>query len=125
MTSAAASHFWIVATAFLWGATDPLLKHFGSRSIKPKEGGGLLSDLRALLTNWRYLAALTANQAGSATFLLALAGSDVTAAAPAANGLKFAFNWAAGRWLGEEALSPAAAAGVALIVTGAALQMSG
>ncbi len=68
-----ASHFWIVLTALLWGATDPLLKHFGAiaeEENKKKQQaaigggrGGPFSDLVGFFSDWRYSAAFVCNQA--------------------------------------------------------------
>ncbi len=129
------SVLWILTAAFLWGATDPLLKRFGGEAVAKKEeeekkekgggGGGVLRDLAASFSDWKYAAAFAANQLGSAAFLVALSVSDVTVAVPAANGLKFAFTAAVGRALGEEPPPAAAArAGLALIVAGCFLQMA-
>ncbi len=50
-------------------------------------------------------------------FLVALSESDITVAVPAANGLKFVFNAAAGRILGEKPPSPRAALGLVRVHT--------
>ncbi len=62
------SAFWILATAFLWGATDPLLKRFGKGKKKEgEEKGGLfiirvLKELAGFFSDWRYSCAFAANQ---------------------------------------------------------------
>lgn len=130
---------WIVLTAFLWGATDPLLKLFGKASgertaeqaerEKPAQfqRSGFLREtwreLSALLANWKFVLALLANQAGSVTFVVALAHADLSVAVPVTNGLKFLFNFAVGRLLGEEPLNARSALGLALILAGVLLQM--
>ncbi len=133
--ASSSSSLWILLTAVLWGATDPLLKRYGGggeeETASPKNKGksersflgSVASGLWASFSNWKYSCAFAANQLGSATFLAALATNDVSVAAPAANGLKFLFNAAAGRMLGEEAPSKTTLLGIALIAAGSLLHM--
>ena len=134
------STLWIVLTAFLWGATDPLLKLFGkssakSASVREKAAqnaptrmrDGFVSEtwreLGALLANWKFVLAFLANQLGSVTFVFALVHADLSVAVPVTNGLKFLFNFATGRMLGEEPLNARSALGLAMILVGVLLQI--
>ena len=134
------STLWIVLTAFLWGATDPLLKLFGKSSTKspsdtqktsrnspPRMRDGFVSEtwreLGALLANWKFVLAFLANQLGSVTFVFALVHADLSVAVPVTNGFKFLFNFATGRMLGEEPLNARSALGLAMILVGVLLQI--
>ena len=79
---------------------------------------GTVGEVASLFSNWRYSLAFAANQAGSFTFVVALVNSDISLAVPVANGLKFVFSLAVGRWLGEEGLGVRQQLGLALVLVG-------
>ena len=68
------AYLWIILTAFLWGSTDPLLKHFGAQvearkhaSNNAKKNSFLKEtffELLAFFGDWKYLLAFLANQLG-------------------------------------------------------------
>jgi len=130
------SYLWILVTAVLWGATDPLLKHFGAlalekeRKTEPGEGRvnskGLLRELREFFSDWRYSLAYFCNQLGSVAFVVALSQSDLSLAVSATNGLKFAVTFVVGRFvLGEKGkMAARETVGLALVLAGVLLQMS-
>ena len=129
------SYIWILVSAVLWGATDPLLKHFGALAlekekteneksgVKPR---GLLGELKQFFSDWRYCLAYLCNQLGSVAFVVALSQSDLSLAVSATNGLKFAVTFVVGKFvLGEKGgMAARETVGLALVLAGVLLQMS-
>ena len=124
------SYLWILVTAVLWGATDPLLKHFGALALEKKKTEprekGLLRELKDFFSDWRYSLAYFCNQLGSVAFVVALSQSDLSIAVSATNGLKFAVTFVVGRFvLGEKGkMAARETVGLALVLAGVLLQMS-
>ena len=129
------SYLWILLTAVLWGATDPLLKHFGALALEKEKtelgearvnSKGLLTELREFFSDWRYSLAYFCNQLGSVAFVVALSQSDLSLAVSATNGLKFAVTFVVGRFvLGEKGkMAARETVGLALVLAGVLLQMS-
>ena len=129
------SYIWIVVTAVLWGATDPLLKHFGALALEKEKTGngkshekqrGLLGELKQFFSDWRYSLAYLCNQLGSVAFVVALSQSDLSLAVSATNGLKFAVTFVVGKFvLGEKGgMAARETVGLVLVLAGVLLQMS-
>ena len=133
MQAHTSSYIWILVTAVLWGATDPLLKHFGALAVEKKRGEtrlnsnkGLLGELREFFSDWRYSLAYLCNQLGSVAFVVALSQSDLSLAVSATNGLKFTVTFVVGKFvLGEKGrMAARETVGLALVLAGVLLQMS-
>ena len=119
----------------LWGATDPLLKHFGALALEKEKTGneksrvkprGLLGELRQFFSDLRYSLAYLCNQLGSVAFVVALSQSDLSLAVSATNGLKFAVTFVVGKFvLGEKGrMAARETVGLGLVLAGVLLQMS-
>ena len=133
MQEIASSYLWILLTAVLWGATDPLLKHYGALALEKEKGTaepvrskGLFRDLGGFFADWRYSLTFLCNQLGSVAFVIALSQSDLSLAVSVTNGLKFAVTFLVGRFVvGEKGrLAARETAGLVLVLAGILLQMS-
>ena len=108
--------------AFLWGATDSLMKY-----VAPPQASSssLVASLFSLLSCPPYLLLLLANQLGSLLYYLALSSAPLSLLAPATNATKFLVTVVSGRLLGEPRLGQRKCLGLLLLLTGVLLQLTG
>ena len=107
----------IIATALIWGVTDPFMKRFASYPSYDS----WLSDLVPFLKNWRYAVTFAVNQAGSVTFMWTLTKASLSYVVPATNSLKFLATFLTGQLLGEGSPTARSWIGLLLITCGISL----
>jgi len=111
----------LVVVAFLWGATNPLIKRGSIDITKVKADNSFkqfLLELKYLITNVQYLIPMALNQFGSILYFLMLQSVDLTLAVPVTNSLTFVFTALSGRLLGEQSASKNTYLGMLLILAG-------
>ncbi|KAJ2780844.1 hypothetical protein H4R18_003213 [Coemansia javaensis] len=117
-----------VLTALCWGFTNPFIKR-GSAGVEDIKRSGwarqVLAETWFLATRWQYVLALAINLSGSAVYYYTLGSADITIAVPITNSLALVFTVLAGMLVGERPPSPREALGMAGIVLGAALCVTG
>jgi drug/metabolite transporter (DMT)-like permease len=131
---------WLIVLAgILWGVTNPLLKKYTQGFSKPNDSdaestiiggpgtatvvavpaGGLMADLRFLLSRPKYLAAQGTNLLGSVAFTIGMGDASLSVGPAVANGLAMAVTCAMSTLvLKEEPMAPRTAFGVGLIFVG-------
>ncbi|XP_064607194.1 transmembrane protein 234 homolog [Liolophura sinensis] len=111
----------LTVVAFLWGATNPLIK-LGSQGIeKIKENNAVkqfLCEFKFLLLNWKYVIPFLVNQCGSVVYYYTLASAEMSLTVPIANSLAFVFTTLVGRLLGEKIQRWETYLGMCLVITG-------
>jgi hypothetical protein len=96
-----------VLVGALWGCTNPLLRA-GSQSedsTQKSKPQGFFAEIKALLTNWRFLLPFALNQCGSVAYVATLGSSAISMAMPICNSLALFFNCVTSRLMGEQALT--------------------
>lgn len=79
---------FIILTAVIWGVTNPLLKRFTAGFDEASsDRGGVMGEVRFLLSRPKYVITQLANYVGSACFFLSLRETDLVVASIAANSL--------------------------------------
>jgi len=120
---------WLTIVAFLWGSTNPLLKHYSKGVEKIDKKGkvpGFLKEFIYLFSNIKYLLSFLLNQSGSVLYYITLASADLTLAVPMSNSLTFIFTALSSRLLfKEESLNWETLSGMFLIITGVMLCVLG
>lgn len=114
---------WLTFVAALWGGTNPLIKKAGKGVEKVKSAsavGQFFAEIKFLILNWRYVAAVLLNQSGSVVFYLTLSSADISLAVPLTNSLTFMFTAISSRLLGEK-IKKETYIGVLLVAVGVAL----
>ncbi|XP_005099930.1 transmembrane protein 234 homolog [Aplysia californica] len=124
MMSGLASAAWLTTVAFLWGATNPLLKR-NSKGVEKIQKNGKISqfiaEFKFLFLNWKYLLSFLLNQSGSVVYYITLASADLTLAVPITNSLTFIFTALSSQVLGEKNLNWETLCGMVLVVAGVLL----
>ncbi|ESN99949.1 hypothetical protein HELRODRAFT_83734, partial [Helobdella robusta] len=113
--------FWLLVTAFLWGATNPLLKK-SSKGFEEINKETFLSqrlaEIKFLLSNLKYLGFLILNQCGSLVFYLTLSSADLSLAIPITNFLSLVFTGIVGYLIGEKSINGGSILGMVFVVFG-------
>ncbi|KAM8796025.1 transmembrane protein 234 [Eudromia elegans] len=95
----------LVLVAALWGGTGPLLRA-GAAGLEHVRGRGrlrqLLSEIRFLGLNYKYMVPFVLNQCGSLLFYVTLASADLSLAVPLCNSLALIATLVTGKILGED-----------------------
>ncbi|KAJ2757735.1 hypothetical protein H4S06_003036 [Coemansia sp. BCRC 34490] len=122
------SCFGFVLTALCWGFTNPFIKR-GSEGIEQIKRSNWVAQTFAetvfLFTNWRYVVPLAINLSGSAVYYYTLSSADITIAVPITNSLALIFTIMAGVLVGEKLPTTREMLGMACIVLGVALCVTG
>ncbi|XP_070556003.1 transmembrane protein 234 homolog [Ptychodera flava] len=95
---------WLTVVAFLWGATNPLIKQGSAGIDKIQKSNAVwqfVAEIIFLATNWKYIVPFLINQSGSLVYYLTLASADLSLAVPVTNSLTFIFTTLTGKLLGE------------------------
>ncbi|XP_077869165.1 transmembrane protein 234 homolog isoform X2 [Saccoglossus kowalevskii] len=115
---------WLTVVACLWGSTNPLIKR-GSSGIEHINSSNAVcqffSEIKFLITNWKYIVPFLINQSGSVVYYLTLASADLTLAVPITNSLTFIFTTITGKLLGEKFGNKDTYIGMLFIVIGVTL----
>lgn len=112
---------WLFVAALIWGVTNPLLKRF-TEGFADRKAGGVLDEIRFLLSRPAYLATQATNLTGSVAFFYALRTVDVSVASVVANALAFVITLVTGvMLLGDRAPTPRGWLAVVLILAGVSL----
>ena len=116
--------FWLTAVAFLWGATNPLMKK-GSAGIEKISSSNkllqLIKEVKFLALRWQYSLPFLLNQSGSVLYYFTLSEADISLAVPITNSLTFLITSLVSRLLGERVNSSLTYVGMLLVVSGVAL----
>jgi drug/metabolite transporter (DMT)-like permease len=116
--------FLVFLAAFLWGATNPLLKRYSAgfaeaeQNSNNNEQGGVLRDIMFLLKRPKYLITQATNLSGTAVFFYSLQTTDVSIAAVVANALTLAITCIVSAMIGDSVLSLKGILGILLVMIG-------
>lgn len=132
VSSTTEAAFFIAATSLCWGVTNALLRRGSLHVVVPpfreKSSSAIVRFLkrcwltgRCYLSNYRVLAPLAVNQAGSLLFLGALRRARLSIVVPTSNSLTFLITLLTGRWLGESQFNRLDYLGFALVIGGIAI----
>ncbi|KAJ1955855.1 hypothetical protein EC988_001653 [Linderina pennispora] len=117
-----------ILTALCWGFTNPFIKR-GSAGVENIKRDSWLKQTLAetwfLFTNWKYVVPLAINLSGSAVYYYTLSSAEITIAVPITNSLALIFTILAGVLIGEKLPTPKEMFGMACIVLGVALCVTG
>ncbi|KAG8349140.1 hypothetical protein TRVL_00011 [Trypanosoma vivax] len=112
--------FLLLLAAFIWGVTNPLLKHYSSGM--PADSTSFLQDLMFLVRRPKYLAIQVTNLCGSVLFFAGLSNVDVAVGSVVANSLAFVITVLVSTVvMREDTLRPRALLGCSLVVAGISL----
>ncbi|KAJ6647309.1 Transmembrane protein 234 like [Pseudolycoriella hygida] len=115
------NYLLLVAVAFLWGATNPLIRR-GSAGVENIKSGTAIKQFVAeiifLITRWQYLVPFLLNQCGSVLYVLTLQDTELSVAVPIANSLSFVFTAISALLLGEQRASLKNYIGMGLVMLG-------
>ncbi|XP_071438614.1 transmembrane protein 234 homolog [Hetaerina americana] len=115
---------YLVFVAFLWGATNPLIKKGSVGVERVNQGSAVLQfmhEIKFLVLNWKYVIPFLINQGGSVLYFSTLKYTDISLAVPLTNALTFLFTWIVGRILGEEPVDKRTILGMVFIMLGIGL----
>ncbi|XP_070556000.1 transmembrane protein 234 homolog [Ptychodera flava] len=115
---------WLTVVAFLWGATNPLIKQGSAGIDKIQKSNAVLqfvAEITFLATNWKYIVPFLINQSGSLVYYLTLASADLSLAVPITNSLTFIFTTLTGKILGEKIGNKETYIGMVFVVAGVSL----
>lgn len=117
--------FLVFLAAFLWGATNPLLKRYSEgfaateqNTNETDEKGGALRDIMFLLKRPKYLITQATNLSGTVVFFYSLQTTDVSIAAVVANALTLAITCIVSAMIGDSVLSLKGIVGICLVMIG-------
>eukprot|EP00744_Colponema_vietnamica_P030598 GILI01047898.1.p1 GENE.GILI01047898.1~~GILI01047898.1.p1 ORF type:complete len:139 (+),score=24.13 GILI01047898.1:47-463(+) len=115
--------FFILLAAILWGCTSPLLKKYSKGFSAPTDGnGGVLRDIKFLLSRPKYLITQILNLSGSVAFFYALREVDVSVASVVTNSLAFVLTIIVSVFiLNEGSFKPRTWLGTLLVLAGVSL----
>jgi len=121
MAASLESVIYLVLTAILWGATNPLIKK-GAEGIENVKASSIYEkftkEICFLVTNLKYMVPFLVNQSGSLLYVMSLQSADLSLAVPVTNSLTFVFTAIMGWILGEEKPHRNVYIGILLIVAG-------
>ncbi|XP_070556434.1 transmembrane protein 234 homolog [Ptychodera flava] len=104
---------WLTVVAFLWGATNPLIKQGSAGIDKIQKSNAVwqfVAEITFLATNWKYIVPFLINQSGSLVYYLTLASAGwwklftftIVLTCRITNSLTFIFTTLTGKILGEK-----------------------
>lgn len=117
----------LVVVSLVWGCTNPFVRAGVERVKYPPSTGRWLFDapraLAATFADWRFTLPFAVNQCGSVLYTVLLSSAPISLALPVVNSLTAVFTFLTAWFvLGErERVSPASAAGAALVIAGVAV----
>ncbi|XP_070556005.1 transmembrane protein 234 homolog isoform X2 [Ptychodera flava] len=115
---------WLTVVAFLWGATNPLIKQGSAGIDKIQKSNAVwqfVAEITFLATNWKYIVPFLINQSGSLVYYPTLASVDLSLAVPITNSLTFIFTTLTGKILGEKIGNKETYIGMVFVVAGVSL----
>ncbi|XP_070556006.1 transmembrane protein 234 homolog isoform X3 [Ptychodera flava] len=115
---------WLTVVAFLWGATNPLIKQGSAGIDKIQKSNAVwqfVAEIIYLTTNWKYIVPFLINQSGSLVYYPTLASVDLSLAVPITNSLTFIFTTLTGKILGEKIGNKETYIGMVFVVAGVSL----